>query len=170
MATKLQGKESLLFFRRYEDRETESAAKLFFQTEHSIEKTKETETTQTKDGQTTTVSDGENTISITSLAYAEDDGVVALWEELEDWFDANDKVEVWEVSKGLREGEQFRARYFQGHITDFSISAPADGDMELEMTYAIDGNGTKGAVTLTDEQQQVASYVFTDLDPVTAGA
>lgn len=164
----VQGGDYILFFRKYSDRETKSAAKLYFQTEHSIEKTKDNETTSTKDGTINTPGAIESSVSISSVAYANDDDTIELWEELEEWFDNGERVEVWEANKAKKNATgQYRGRYFQGTFTDFSQSAPADGVSELELTFAVDQNGTKGYLDLTEEQQQVAQYAFTDLDPAT---
>lgn len=163
----MQGTDLLLFFRKYEERETESAAKLYFQTEHSIEKSKDNETTVTKDGPINTPGATESTVPISSIAYANDDSTIELWEQLEEWFDQGKKVEVWEVNKAKKNsGGLYRARYMQGFFTDFSQSAPSDGVVELELTFAVDQNGVKGYLELTEEQQEVAQYAFTDLAPV----
>jgi hypothetical protein len=34
--------------------------------------------------------------------------------------------------------------------------------VEVSLTFAINGNGKRGDVTVTEEQQEVAEYVFTD--------
>lgn len=163
----LQGSDYILFFRKWANRTTESGARLYFQTEHSIEKTKDNETTTTKDGTINTPGAVEGTVPITSVAYANDDDTIELWEQLEEWFDNGERIEVWEVNKAKTNTEgQYRARYLQGTLTDFTQSAPSDGVSELEMTFAIDQGGTKGYLELTAEQQEVAQYAFTDLDPV----
>lgn len=166
----LQGSDLILFFRRYADREKESAAKLYFQTEHSIEKSKDNETTQTKDGTINTPGSVETTVPISSVAYANDDNTLEQWELLEDWFDNGERVEVWEANKAKKnEGGKFRGVYMQGTLTDFTKSAPTDGVVELEFTFAVDQKGQKGYMALDDEQQEVAQYVFTDLEPTTPG-
>lgn len=168
MAEAISGQDYLLFFRAWKNRATESGAKLAFQTEHSIDMSKETEATPTKDGIINTISDGDNTISITSLAYRDDAGTLTVWEKLKQLFKDNELVEVWEVDrKSAETGGEFKADYYQGLISSFTKSAPSDGNAELEMEYAINGSGVSGTVSLSGEQQAVAQYVFHDLAPET---
>lgn len=157
MAELIQGKSFLLFFRRFADAKKQNAAKLRFQTEHSIKMEKETETTKTKDGVVNSLSDGENTIDIKSLAYKEDENTTATWKELRKWFKAGDIVEAWQVDLTSEKNKEYEVDYFQGYFKSFEISAPADGKVELSATYAINGNGVEHKDKLTTEQQQAAS-------------
>ncbi|HEP7279776.1 TPA: phage major tail protein, TP901-1 family [Streptococcus pyogenes] len=162
MAELIQGKSFLLFFRRLDDVETKDAAKLRFQTEHSIKMEKETEATKTKDGIINSLSDGENTIDIKSFAYTSDESTTAIWEELRKYFKDGDVVEIWQVDLTSKDfgHQKYKAEYFQGYFTSFEISAPADGQVELSMTYAINGNGVEGVDELTSEQKQAVSDVL----------
>lgn len=154
MVEVLNGKNVILFFREFAKRETESAAKLRFQTEHSISKSKENESTTTKDGVINSISDGENTADITSLAYSDDTQTLTTWQRLEEMFDKNALVEMWQVdiSGVTSDNLQVKPTYFQGYFTDFELSAPADGQVELSYTFAINGNGVGGDDVLTSEQ------------------
>lgn len=154
MVEVLNGKNVILFFREFAKRETESAAKLRFQTEHSISKSKENESTTTKDGVINSISDGENTADITSLAYSDDTQTLTTWQRLEDMFDKNALVEMWQVDiTGVTSDNlTVKPTYFQGYFTDFELSAPADGQVELSYTFAINGNGVSGDDVLTSDQ------------------
>ena len=154
MVEVLNGKNVILFFREFAKRENESAAKLRFQTEHSISKSKENESTTTKDGVINSISDGENTADITSLAYSDDTQTLTTWQRLEEMFDKNALVEMWQVdiSGVTSDNLQVKPTYFQGYFTDFELSAPADGQVELSYTCAINGNGVSGDDVLTSEQ------------------
>lgn len=164
MAQAIDGKDYLLFFRALKDKATDTGAKLSFQTEHSIEMSKETSSTPTKDGNINTIANGDNTISITSIAYREDSGTANVWEKLKGYYKANELVEVWEVDRNSKTvGDKYKADYYQGYLSSFSKTAPSDSQAELEMEYAINGDGVSGEVTLTGEQQAVAQYVFHDL-------
>ncbi|HEQ4775843.1 TPA: phage major tail protein, TP901-1 family [Streptococcus pyogenes] len=158
----IQGKKFLLFFRRLADAGSKAADKLKFQTEHAIKMEKEKEATKTKDGIINSLSDGENTIDIKSFAYTSDEKTTAIWKELRKYFKAGDVVEIWQVdltSKG-KDDQKYEAEYFQGYFTSFEISASADSQVELSMTYAINGNGAEGKDTLTSGQQQAVSDVL----------
>lgn len=153
MASVISGKDMLLFFRRRANHETEDASKLRFQTEHSISMEKESESTPTKDGNVVTVSDGENSADITSLAYREDTDTVEVWKELKRYYQAGDLMEMWQVDIGSGlDGKDLDADYFQGYFTAFELSAASDGNVELNYTFAINGNGVEGTDSLTAEQ------------------
>ena len=154
MAELIMGKNLILFFREYAKRTTEDGAKLRFQTEHSMSFSKETEATSTKDGIINTISDGENTVDITSLAYIDDEDTIETWKELRDMFKRNALVEIWEVdiTNATASALAVEPLYIQGYFTSFEISAPADGQVELSYSFAINGNGVTSADTLTAEQ------------------
>lgn len=154
MAQLINGENFILFFRDYSKRATEDAAKLRFQTEHSLSFEKESEATKTKDGMINTITDGENTGEITSLAYVNDDDTIETWKILREMFKANKLVEMWEVDfTGATENDlAVEPTYYQGYFTAFEISAPADDKVELTFSYAINGNGVEGKDTLTESQ------------------
>lgn len=57
---------------------------------------------------------------------------------------------------------KFKGRYFQGYLTELSKASSAEDMVEVSLTFGINGNGQKGDVTVTAEQQDAAGYVFTD--------
>lgn len=150
----LSGRNVLLFFREESKKQTQDASKLRFQTEHSISKEKEIESTITKDGNINTISDGENTADITSLAYTDDKQTMTTWETLQDCFDRNVLMEMWQVdiTNVTSQSPTVKPTYFQGYFSSFELSAPADGQVELSYSFAINGNGVKGTDTLTAGQ------------------
>lgn len=97
MAELILGKDLMVFFRRVKDQKTQDAAKVRFQTEHTINAEKEVETTKTKDGVVNSISDGEVSGEFVSLAYREDGTTTEMWREMRKWFIAGDKVECWQV-------------------------------------------------------------------------
>jgi hypothetical protein len=58
--------------------------------------------------------------------------------------------------------EQFKGRYFQGYLTELSISSNAEDFVEVSLTFGINGTGVKGNVTVPADQQEAANYVFAD--------
>lgn len=154
MAELIMGENLLLFFREYAKRTTEDAAKLRFQTEHSLSFEKESEATKTKDGVMNSISNGENSAEITSLAYVDDEETIEGWKKLRDMYNRNALVEMWEVdlTGATPENLDVSPTYYQGYFTAFEISASADGKVELTYSFAINGNGVEGKDTLTAEQ------------------
>lgn len=150
----LSGRNVIVFFREYAKKATEDASKLRFQTEYSISMEKETESTVTKDGNINTINDGENEAEITSLAYREDGETIETWKKLQDMFNRNALVEMWQVDVTYVTKEKLDVTpdYFQGYFSSFELSAPADDKVELNYTYAINGNGVTGEDKLSEEQ------------------
>lgn len=159
MLTAKKGIDSILLFRILKEQKKKAAAKLAFQTEHSSEKSRDTNSSQTKDGVLKTVGGLEVTFSATSIM-AENDPLVA---ELEQAMDNGELVEIWEIEKGAAKvAEKYPATYYQGYITSFNKTKNAEDLVELEMEFGINGAGAAGNATLTDEQAQVVQYVFED--------
>jgi hypothetical protein len=50
----------------------------------------------------------------------------------------------------------------QGYLTEITHSSSAEDHVEVELTFAVNGEGKRGDVTVSVEQQAVAEYVFTD--------
>lgn len=171
MAELISGRNLILFFREYANRATEDGSKLRFQTEHTMSFEKESEATQTKDGVINTISDGENTADITSLAYVDDEGTIETWKTLRDMFKRNALVELWEVdiTGAGAESLDVEPTYYQGYFTSFELSAPADGQVELSYSFAINGNGVEGTDTLTAEQLEAVQSTLYEYQSITAG-
>lgn len=153
MPKTIHGMDLVLFFRKLADKATEDGARLRFQTEHSISEGKETESNPTKDGQVVNVTDGEGSIDFTSYAYTEDTGTIAMWETLYEWFKNREMTEIWEVNtENVTSEGNYNPTYYVGYFTDYEKSAPADGIVELNFTFTLEGSGVKGEDTLTEEQ------------------
>ena len=175
MAQLISGRNLILFFREYAERANEDGAKLRFQTEHSISFEKESEATLTKDGVINTIADGENTADITPLAYVDDEGTIETWKTLRNMFRRNALVELWEVdiTNATADNLEVDPTYYQGYFTSFEISAPADGQVELSYSFAINGNGVEGTDTLTAEQLEAVQstlYEYKTIQATGAGA
>lgn len=169
MAKVKTGKKQILLFRALKDAQTVAARKLVYQTEHSVDKTKESETIETKDGAVNL--DGSHTEEVSfSSNWAVEDAAETM-EKLEDSYDNDEIVEMWEVdldSPGEEENT-YKARYRQGTLSDFSYSAGAEDAVEVEMTYVTNMKAQKGLVTLSAEQESAVQYAFRDTEAVPAG-
>lgn len=136
------------------------AWKISLTSENSRTVSLSSDTTQTKDGAIRTVPTPEVEISTTTLMAADDPGI----EKLETAALAGKPVELWEVNldKPATTTGKFKGRYFQGYITNFEVSSPADGNVEVSTDFGINGAGVAGDCTLTDEQAEEAMYAFKD--------
>lgn len=164
-AEAVQGKKIVYLFRIASKAANTAAVAMAFTTENSRTKSKDAETTATKDGSIRTPGPAEIEITATAIMAKGD----TLVEELEDAMDNDELMEIWEVNleeKGAGDNK-FKARYFQGYLTEFELTSSAEEHAEYSTTFGINGSGAKGEATVTAEQQEVAAYVFAD---TTAGA
>lgn len=158
-AEAVQGRKIVYLYRVLSKAATNDAVAMAFVTENTRTKSKDADSTITKDGAIRTPNASEIEISATSILAKGD----TLFEELEDAMDANELIEIWEAN--LEESAstgKFAGRYYQGYLTEFEISSSAEDFVEVSTTFAINGDGVKGDVTVTEAQQEVAAYVFRD--------
>lgn len=160
-----KGIDSILLFRLLSDASKADGAKLAFQTEHSTEKSRDTNSVKTKDGVLQSVGGIEVSITATTIM-AEDDELVA---KLETAMDKGQLVEVWEIEKNAKKkDDKFEAVYYQGYLTSFKKTKNAEDLIELELEFAVNGTGVKGYATLNTSQAEVVQYEFADTTKGTA--
>lgn len=160
-----KGIDSILLFRLLSDASKADGAKLAFQTEHSTEKSRDTNSVKTKDGVLQSVGGIEVSITATTIM-AEDDELVA---KLETAMDKGELVEVWEIEKNAKKkGDKFESVYYQGYLTSFKKTKNAEDLIELELEFAVNGTGAKGYATLNNSQAEVVQYEFADTTKGTA--
>lgn len=158
-AEAVQGKKIIYLFRVLSKAPTTDAVAMSFVTENERTKSKDVETTPTKDGNVLTPGSGEQEITSTAIFAVGD----TMPDTLEDALDNNELMEIWEanLAEPTTEGK-FKGRYFQGYLTEFSLSSSAEEHAEYSTTFAVNGAGVKGDVTVSAEQQAIAAYVFAD--------
>lgn len=86
-------------------------------------------------------------------------------DELEAALDDDEKMEIWEVNLAepqASSSNKFKAKYFQGYLTEIDKTSNAEDNVELSLTFGLEGKGVDGYATVTAEQQEVAAYVFAD--------
>lgn len=155
----VKGIDRILLFRRLSDAGTAAAAKLAFQTEHEATKSRDIDGVATKDGTVRSVGPIETEISVTSILGAGD----TLADDLETAFDEGEIIEIWDIHRGATPtGEKYPATYYQAYMSEFAQSTNAEDDIELSMSFAVNGLGQKGDATLTADQAEVVQYAFKD--------
>lgn len=155
------GKQIVYLFRANKNKTTEAGTTIAFTTENERTKSSDSDSTPTKDGAITAVSDPEVEITATALLAVGDEKI----DSLEDALDNHDLMDIWEANLAepvTGQTNKFKGRYFQGYVSELDISSNADDNAEVSLTFAINGKGVKGNVTVTTEQQEAAAYVFTD--------
>lgn len=138
-----------------------AASVLAFQTEGSESVSNDVETTKTKSGPITTASGAEIEIGVTAVGSSESQ---ELLDSLKEACKKNEEVECWKANldqPGTGDNK-FKGTYYKGRISEFTENEGAEDHLECEISYAVNGLGADGEVTVTAEQQEVASYVFKD--------
>lgn len=158
--TAVQGKKLVYLYRVFNATSPGAATAMAFVTENSRTKSKDADSTATKDGSIRTPGATEVEITATSILAKGD----TLFNQLEEAMDNDSLIEIWEVNleeAGTTQGT-FKGRYYQGYLTEFELSSSAEDFVEVSTTFAINGTGARGDVTVSAAQQAVASYVFTN--------
>lgn len=160
-ATAVSGKKIVYLFRVLSEAASKAGATLAFTTENTRTKSKDADTTVTKDGTIRTPGAAEVEITATAILTQGD----TLIGELEAAMDNDELIEVWEANldEETTEGSgKFKGTYYQGYLTEFEKTSNAEDFVECSLTFAINGAGASGDVTVTAEQQELANYVFKD--------
>lgn len=160
-ADAVQGKRIVYLFRPISKAGTTDAAAMAFVSENERSKSKDSDTVVTKDGAIRVPGAAEIEITATALVAKGD----TMIEDLEAAMDNDELIEIWEANLDEpAEGGQnkFKGTYYQAYLTELTLSSSAEDHAEYETTFAVNGNGAKGNVTVSAEQQAVADYVFTD--------
>ena len=161
----IQEKRIIYLYRILKDAATDDAKALAFTTENERTKSRDADTTETKDGPIRTPGALETEITTTAIFSSESDEMIA---KLEKAVDDSEKVEIWEVNldkPGTSDNVgKFAAKYFQGYVTEFGSTSSAEDHAEASLTFGIEGTGADGYATVSDEQQEIASYVFADTE------
>lgn len=159
----VQGKQIVYLFRPLSEEKTAAASLMAFATEGERTKSKDADSTATKSGSIRTPGVAETEISCTAIVYKGD----KLAKRLEKAMNEDELVECWEVNLAeegtVGNAGKFAATYFQGYITEFSLTSSAEDMAEYSITYGVNGNGAEGYASVTSEQQEMATYAFKDV-------
>lgn len=159
----IKGNRIIYLYRILKEETTNDASAIAFTTENSRSKSRDSDTVTTKDGTIRVPGEVETEISTTAIFASENDEMIA---KIEKALDDGEKVEIWEVNldkKGTDTNTgKFAAKYFQGYVTSFELTSNSEDHAEASLDFGIEGKGVDGYATVTDEQQEIAAYVFKD--------
>ena len=159
-ADAVSGKKLVYLYRIKSKAASADGVALAFTTENERTKSKDSDSVVTKDGAIRVPGASEVEITATSLLAK---GSTFI-DDLEDAMDNDEIIEIWEANldESVGSGNKFKGMYFQGYLTEISRTSNAEDHVEVSLTFAVNGNGVRGDVTVSEEQQEIANYVFTD--------
>ena len=157
----VSGKKIIYLYRLLEEASTADATAIAFVTENSTTISKDADSTATKDGNVRTPGTAEIEISATSLLAKGD----TMYDKMRAAMLADKLIEIWEVNLAepiANKSGKFKGTYYQGYLTEFEKTSNAADYVEVATTFGINGSGADGEVTVSDQQQEIAAYVFAD--------
>jgi len=161
MAEAVQGLKMVYLFRVMSKAATKDGTILAFTTENGITYSKDSDSTATKDGSIRTPGAVETELTATALLAKGD----TTYDDLKKAMIDNELIEIWEanLAEPAETGtNKFKGTYFQGYLSELEKTSNAEDYVEVSTTFAINGSGVDGDVTVSVEQQEVAAYVFAD--------
>lgn len=153
------GKNLIYMYRLNSESATVDGVRIAFTTENEMSISSDADATATKDGSVRGASVAELELTATSLMDADD----PMLPKLKSAILNGSLLDVWEVNLDKpKTGNKFEGTYYQAYITEFTTSSPADGNVEVSMTFGINGKGAEGDVTVPTSQQDDEQYTFVD--------
>jgi TP901-1 family phage major tail protein len=153
------GKNLIYMYRLNSETSTADGLRIAFTTENELSISSDADATATKDGSVRGASVAELELTASSLMDANDPMIPKLKGAILD----GSLLDVWEVNLDKpKTGNKFEGTYYQAYITEFTASSPADGNVEVSMTFGINGKGATGDVTVPTSQQDDGQYTFVD--------
>lgn len=155
------GKNLVYLYRLESEASTVDAVRIAFTTEDELSITADADATATKDGSVRGASVAEIEKTCTSLMDKDD----AMLPKLKSAILDGSLLEVWEANLDkpvTGQTNKFEGTYYQAYLSDYNVSSPADGNVEVSLTFAINGKGADGNVTVDTTQQNDEQYTFVD--------
>lgn len=140
---------------------TSAASILAYTTQNGRTISADAQTTVTKDGTMRTAGTPQVEVTFTALLAKNDPMIDTLTAAMKN----GSLMECWEAnleSPVTGQTDKFKGIYWQGYLTSLGLTSNAEGNTEVSMTFAANGAGETGNVTVTAQQQEQASYVYTD--------
>lgn len=160
-AEAVSGKKIMYLYRILSEAATEDALAIAFTTENETSISADADTTITKDGSIRTPNAPEIEITATSILAKGD----TMYNKMKTAMLNSKLIEIWEVNLDepvANKENKFAGTYYQGYLTEYTLTSSAEEHAEVETTFGINGTGAAGEVTVSDTQQEVAAYVFAD--------
>lgn len=155
------GKNLIYLYRLESEKATADGTRIALTTEDELSISADADATPTKDGSVRGASTAELEKTMTSLMDASDPMIGKLKSAILN----GSLIELWEVNLDkpvANQTNKYAGTYYQGYLSEFTTSSPADGNVEVSMTVGINGKGADGNVTVDASQQDDEQYTFAD--------
>ena len=155
------GKHLIYLYRLESEKATVNGTRIALTTEDELSISADADATATKDGSVRGASVAELEKTMTSLM----DSADPMIDKLKGAILNGSLIELWEVNLDkpvTGQTSKFEGTYYQGYLSEFTVSSPADGNVEVSMTVGINGKGATGNVTVDASQQDDEQYTFVD--------
>lgn len=155
------GKNLIYLYRLESEKATADGTRIALTTEDELSISADADATATKDGAVRGASVAELEKTCTSLMDADD----PMLPKLKSAILNGSLIELWEVNLDkpvANQTNKYAGTYYQAYLSEFTASSPADGNVEVSMTFGINGKGADGSVTVTASQQDDEQYTFVD--------
>lgn len=166
MAEPIYGKDKILMFRLFKERNTKNATKLALQTKHTWKYDSKSDSSDTKDGAINSPATPVATLEIEAISSLDE-----VNKFLKNAVLNSEKLEVWEINLAdKQEDGKYGATYAQGYLQSWEVPAEVGKLVELKTEMNIDQIPQDGVATVTVEQENEIQYAFTDTTPVPSEA
>lgn len=155
------GKNLIYLYRLESEKATADGTRIALTTEDELSISSDADATATKDGSVRGASVAEIEKTMTSLLDKDDPMIPKMKQAILD----GSLIELWEVNLDkpvTGQTSKFAGTYYQGYLTEYTASSPADENVEISMTIGINGKGADGNVTVPTGQQDDGQYTFVD--------
>lgn len=155
------GKKLIYLYRLESEKATADGTRIALTTEDELSISADADATATKDGSVRGASVAELEKTMTSLMDSSDPMIGKLKNAILN----GSLLELWEVNLEkpvANQTNKYEGTYYQGYLSEFTASSPADGNVEINMTVGINGKGATGNVTVDASQQDDEQYTFVD--------
>ncbi|MBS9335000.1 phage major tail protein, TP901-1 family [Fructobacillus sp. M1-13] len=158
MNTPKKGKDKVLMFRLFQDKNKADATRLGLQTTHSIKNSRKTDSTATKDGNIVSPGTLETTIDIEAIASDDLTNQVLAYAQKKGL-----EVEVWEIDFSQEpQNGKYVAQYGVGYLSDWEVPAEVDSNTTIKTTLTISGELVKGLATVSAVDVATVKNFFRD--------
>lgn len=159
----IEGKNKVLLWRKLSQNTKEKAKLMFYETEHEVSLSADSESVKTKFANINKSSTTEEEVTFTTHIDESD----SIYDYLEEAMQGQEILELWEINLTDPDGtfkkqQKYPAIYRQGTLSDLTESSTVDDYVEVSGTFKTNFVRQKGEATFTNEQLEAVAYKFED--------